>query len=279
MLRRFILAALVGLLFVSSAAAQASGWRFRWHKGQVLTYRVEQVTSIAEVVGETKTNVRNKLSLVKRWQVQDVDDAGVGTLHLSLTAMRNEITRPDGEVLLYDSADPSKGTAELREQLAKYVGTTLAVIRVDGKGNVVEVKESKHGPASRFESDPPFKIVLPDAEPQQGNEWSRPYRITLDPPQGTGEKYDASQTYACKSISGTSATIALTTAIPKLPESLLDQVPLLQMQPAGEVMFDTRAGVMLSARLGIDRELKNHQGEGSSYRFQSTYTEVYAGAK
>ena len=54
---------------------------------------------------------------------------------------------------------------------------------------------------------------------------------------------------------------------------------LLQLQPEGEVVFDAQSGLMRSARLTIDKELKNHQGEGTSYRFQRTYVEQYVGDK
>ena len=111
--------------------------------------------------------------------------------------------------------------------------------------------------------------------PSAGEAWQRSYRITLEPPQGTGEKYDAMQQYQCKSIEAGAATIVLTTTVKNLPEAVADQIPLLQLQPQGEIVFDVRAGHMRSVRWQIDKELKGHQGEGSSYRFKSTYTEEY----
>jgi hypothetical protein len=56
-----------------------------------------------------------------------------------------------------------------------------------------------------------------------------------------------------------------------------DQTPLLQSQPEGEVVFDVQNGRVQSVNLRVDKELKNHQGEGSSYHVQSTYIEQYAG--
>jgi hypothetical protein len=73
--------------------------------------------------------------------------------------------------------------------------------------------------------------------------------------------------------------MTMTTGVKDLPEALLDQVPLMQLQPQGEIVFDLKKGLMRSARLTIEKELKGHQGEGSSYRFQSAYTEEYAGEK
>jgi hypothetical protein len=271
---RTLIPAVVVVLAVGSAApAQTAGWRFRWEKGQVLTYRVEHASAATEVAGGKTNGFSSKLTLVKRWQVKEVDAEGVATLEMSMTALRHEITPPDGKVLLFDSADPDKSDPDLKEQLSKYVGTVLAVLRVDTRGQVVEVKESKHGPASKFESDLPFKLVVPAAAVKEGAAWERTYKITLEPPQGTGEKYDARQTYTCKAIKDGAATVTFTTAIANPPESVADQRPLLPMQTEGEVVFDVKAGVMKSAKVNIDKELKGHQGEGSSYRLQSRYTE------
>jgi hypothetical protein len=213
------------------------------------------------------------MNLTKRWQVLKLDRDGTATLQLSLTAMRWETTTPSGGTLIFDSTDPARSDEHLREELGRLVGQALAVLRIDPLGRVVEVKETKHGPASRYESELPFIIVLPGAPPQPGQTWQRTYQITLDPPQGTGEKYDAVQTCVCKTADEATITLALTTEARNQPESVFDRIPLLQMQPEGEVVFDVRAGRLKSARLRIDKELTGHQGQDSSYHFQSVYAE------
>jgi hypothetical protein len=279
MLRALIPALAAVLAITSAAPAQSAGWRFRWDKGQVLTYRVEHDSTATEVIDGKTNGFSSKLTLVKRWQVKDVDGDGVATLEMSLTAMRHEITPPDGKPLVFDSADPGKSDAAMKTDLSKYVGPVLAVLRVDGLGRVVEVKESKHGPASKYESDLPFKLVLPAAEVKEGAAWERKYKVTLEPPQGTGEKFDAKQTYNCQSVKDGAATVAFTTSILNLPESVADQRPLLTAQTAGTVVFDGKAGLMKSAKVVIEKELKGYQGEGSSYRLKSNYTEEYVGDK
>src|SRR5579885_721758 len=249
MLRTLIPVAVIVLALGPAAPAQTPGWRFRWEKGQVLTYRVEHVSTATEVAGGQTNGFSSKLTLTKRWQVKDVDAGGVATLEMSLTTMRHEITPPGGKALVFDSADPDKSDPAMKEELSKYVGPVLAVLRVDGFGRVVEVKESKHGPASKFESDLPFKLVLPAAAVTEGASWERPYKITLEPPQGTGEKYDARQTYTCRSIKDGAATVAFVTTLLSQPESVADRRPLLPMQTEGEVVFDVSAGVMKSAKV------------------------------
>ena len=279
MLRALIPALAAVLAVTATAPAQSTAWRFRWEKGHTLTYRVEHVSSATEVIDGKTSGFSSKLTLTKRWHVKDVDADGTATLEMSLTAMRHEMTPPDGKALVFDSADPDKSDAGMKENLAKYVGSVLAVLRVDAFGRVVEVKESKHGPASKFESDLPFKLVLPEGELKEGASWERKYTVTLDPPQGTGEKFDARQTYTCGEVKDGAAVVTFKTAIGNLPESVADQRPLLPSLTEGTVVFDVKAGLMKSARVVIDQERKGHQGEGSSYRLKSTYTEEYVAGK
>jgi len=276
--RQTLLVVLVGLAYASSAFAQKS-LRFRWQKDQVLLYRVEQTMTASEALTDGKTESKTKASLVKRWLVQSVDSAGIATLQLSLDKLRLETTTGSGEVLLFDSADSAKSDPQMKEQLSRYVGQPIAVLRMDSQGRLIEVKKSDFGPASRFEADLPFQVVLPAVAVQPGQSWERSYKVTLEPPQGTGEKYDATQRYTYKSSADGVTTIKLATTLKSMPESLLDRVPLLQIQPEGEITFDVRSGLMRTARLVIDKELKNHQGEGTSYRFQRSCVEEYIGDK
>jgi hypothetical protein len=283
MLRALTPALVVVVSWVQSASAQPASaqlaWRFRWQAGQVLTYRVEQQTRSFEVEGNGKIETRTRVNLVKRWRVLAVDKDGVATLQHSLVSLRMETTAPSGEKLLFDSANPDKSDPQLREQMTPYVGVPLSTLNVDAQGRLVAVKESKFGPASRYEAELPFLMTLPEGgrATTPGQSWQRNYQITLEPPQGTGEKYSAMQTYTCKRVEGTGVVLGVRTEMKTQPEALADRTPLLRFQPEGEVVFDLRSGRLHSALLRVKKELKGHQGEGSSYLFESTYSEQYVG--
>ena len=149
------------------------------------------------------------------------------------------------------------------------------MLRVDAAGRVVEVKESKFGPASRYEANPPFVVNLPAVVPQPNQYWERSYSITLEPPQGTGEKYPTVQRFVCKDAKPDAVVLELTTTLKAPPTAVADQLPLLQSLPEGEIVFDPQSGIFRSAKLHIDKELRGHQGEGSVYHFQYQYTEEY----
>ena len=275
--RSFLCVLTVCAITTAPAAAQAPAMKFFWQPGLTLSYKVAQATKAVEVTGNGSTETRTSLNLVKQWRVQDVDAAGIATLHLTVISMKMEITPPSGDKLLFDSTDPSVGDAGLKTQMGKYVGQTIAILRVDDHGKVVEVKESKFGPASRYEAELPFQIVLPTEAVQVGSAWNRTFQLKMEPPHGAGEIYECIQAIRCKQMTATNILVSCQTTIPKLPENAQDQVPLLQNQTEGEVVFDMQNGRMSAAVIQVNKELKDHQGKDSSYRFQSVYREDYIG--
>jgi hypothetical protein len=243
--------------------------------GETLSYHLVQITKVTEVVLDEKTakpeevEATTKVDLVRKWKVVDVDDKGVATLEMSIASMRFE--RKSGtEEDVFDSSKPDDLN---KNELAKHVGPVLAILRVDSLGKIVEVKESKVGPATRFASELPFKLVLPTMAVKTGDAWDRTYTIQLDPPLGTGEKYEATQKYSCLEPKSGLLTLALTTQIKEMPAQAADQIPLLPLIPEGTLYFQAESGRYYAARLKITKELKNHQGEGSSYKYTSTYVE------
>jgi len=258
-----------------ATATQADAPRFRFHKGETLAYHLVHSTKVIETVPDEKTSKpvetesTTKVDLVRKWKVTDVDEKGVATLEMTIAAMRWERKAGKDE----DVFDSSKPDDLNKSEMAKHIGPVLAVLRVDPAGRVVEVKESKVGPAARFATELPFKLVLPDAEPKSGDAWDRTYTIQLDPPLGTGEKYQAVQRYTCQEPKGGFLTVSLSTDVKDAPTQAVEQIPLLPLMPAGTLYFHAESGRYYAARLKIEKELKNHQGDGSSYRFLSTYVE------
>jgi hypothetical protein len=271
---------LVTLLLVAGVVS-AEPPRFRFAKGETLAYRLVQTTNVTETVVDEKTNqpvettVATKADLVRRWKVVDVDAAGTATVEMSIASMRWERKAGKDEDV-FDSTNPDDLN---KSEMAKHVGPVLAVLRVDAHGKVAEVKESKVGPASRFATELPFKLVLPEGEPKVGQNWERTYTIQLDPPLGTGEKYATTQTYTCLEPKGGFLTVGLATQVKDPPAQAADQIPLLPLTQEGVLYFHGQTGRYYGARCKVERELKNHQGEGSSYKFVSTYTEDFVPAK
>lgn len=272
MSRKVFLAILIAGLCAATSSAQEGPWRFQWQKGRLLTYRAQHNTTVTETVDGNKVETGSKLTLVKLWKIVDVDANGIATLQLSLGALRHEQVRPNGEKLLFDSNDLDKSTPELKP-LAEHVGKTLAVLRMDVYGRIIEVKQ---GSAAKYEAEPPFVLVLPAAAPKVGQAWLRPFNVTLEPPQGTGEKYKAQQMYTCAKIANGQATLTITTEVKDLPTSMQERLPLLQKEIQGQAVFDITSGRLQRVQFNIDKTVQNHQGPGSTYQFVSAYAEELA---
>ena len=280
MVRTFSLAVLAVLSCTAFVRADAP--RFKFQKEEILAYHLVQTTKIRETVFDEKTNkpvdseTSTTVDVQRKWKVTEVDDKGVATLEMSIASMRWEQKLPSGETDVFDSSKPDELN---KAEMAKHVGPVLAVLKIDSLGRLVEVKESKVGPATRFAADLPFKLILPEAEPKPGESWERSYTIQLDPPHGTGEKYAAVQKYTCQEPKNGLLAVGLGTTVKELPKESADQIPLLPLMPQGSVYFHPATGRYYAARLKVEKELKNHQGEGSRYTFVSTYVEDLVTAK
>ena len=268
---RRILATLVACCLVGSwaSAQSATPAKMAWQVGQVYSYKVEHTTQATDSVGDSRSETKSVMRVVRNWKCSAVDTAGVATLEMSLSSMYQERTTPTGDTLLFDSENLDKSTPALKDVMKKFLNTPLAVLRIDPTGKVVEVKSSTTH-ASSYENELPFLVLLPVGGLEVGKGWDRAFDITLAPPVGTGEKYAAVQSFACKSIEGGKAKLSLSTALKAMPKAPADAIPLWQMMPEGEVVFDLEAGRLHSAKLGISKELKGHQGEGSACKFTST---------
>jgi hypothetical protein len=274
--RLYALGLLVALAAGSSAQPPAApaAPRFKWEAGQALAYRVVQVTTVSETTLDEKTNkpttgeAKTSLTIDRKWTVKAVDANGVATLEMSITAMKNEFRQPDGTVVGKDSAKP-----EDAKEMAAYLNAPIVVVRMDARGNLVEVKEAKGGAAARLQAELPFRVVLPEAAPAAGATWDRPFALKLDPPHGTGESYDFAQKFASKGEKDGYLIVGVETAMKNPPKNVSEQVPLVPMLWSGDVYFHTGTGRYAGSRLKAKAELVNYQGEGTKFVYESTYSE------
>jgi hypothetical protein len=252
--------------------------RFKWEANASHTYKVSQQTIVRETTLDPKTEkpvtaeARTDLTLKKRWVVKSVDANGVATLEMMITEMKNVFRRSYGTSLERDSANP-----EHAKEMAAYLNVPVVVVRVDSRGQIVEVKETKAGSASRLHAELPFRMTLPEAAPAIGTSWDRTFTLKLDPPLGTGESYEFLQKFTPAANANGLLSASVETTLKSPPKALAERVPLVPMLWTGNVYFNTRAGTYHAARLKVKAELPNYQGEGTKFEYESAYNEDAAG--
>ncbi|MFO0866823.1 MAG: hypothetical protein U0744_19660 [Gemmataceae bacterium] len=267
MLRRAVVALFL-TAYVSIPAFAQTPWRYKWEKGQVLTYKTQHVTKVVETLEKSKLEIGSRLTLLKRWVVTDVDGQGNATLEMSLVAMRNEQTRPNGEKLIFDSKDVPNSTPAL-QGMSKFIGKTLHSVKLNPLGQAIEAKEDVK---AKFDAEPPFVVVIPGtASPQEGQSWTRPFSIAS--PTGSDEKIDFVQKFVCSKFADGKATLQVSNELKTDVKTPSDRIPLLQRETSGQATFDFERGITVAVQLSVDKKAENHQGVGTSYRYQSTFVE------
>jgi hypothetical protein len=278
MFRRLVF--VVVTLFPSAAMADPPApavnppYRFKWQQNQTLTYKVLQRTTVKEtLLNDTNgkpvsTEAGTSITIIKNWKVKEVDATGVATLEMIITAMKNEILRPDGTKEVIDSANP-----EDAKSMAAFLNVPILTLRVDQQGRIVELKEVRTGSASRLQAELPFRLTLPDTAPIAGQSWDRTFTLKLDPPLGTGENYEFAQKFTCSDIKDGLAVAKVETSLKAPPKALAERVPLVPYLWTGEVYFNVAAGKYHAARLRVKAELPNYQGEGTKFEYETSYAE------
>jgi hypothetical protein len=263
---RFVWGAMIAAFAVAYVVAQSPATPLlKWPEvGKSLKYSVKYGTKQSFTQGENTGEYTSQVDVIREWKVIGLEANGQATLDMSITQMVMKRTNSSSDKPWeYDSTNPDKGTPEMRKEMEKHLNKTLATVTVDGFGQVVAVKNAPD--ATSFEMELPFLGVLPNAVLKPGMQWERPYKITLNPPLGTGEKYDAVQKFECKSIENGKAIVTFTTELKTKPAAAAEMIPLWQMLPAGELIWDTTAGQLLKGQLTVKESLKSAEGSITTY--------------
>ena len=276
--------ALLLLLSLGSAGVAEEPVRFRFIAGQTLTYSVEQTTTISEATVEEGVAVVagtvTKLNLTRRWAVTAVTPAGEATLEMSLLGLKQVVSRPgpkdkDGKRTV-DQVALDSATPEGKVQLAALLGKPILTVRLDALGRLLDAKGDNPATAARLQVELPFRVTLPETFPAVNGTWGREVVLKLDPPQGTGEKYEATQTATYKGDNAGFAVLGFATTLkapPKDPAELVGLVPLLW---EGEVYVHKPTGRYAGSRLTVKREVAGHAGPGTKFTYETAYTEALA---
>ncbi len=279
--------AVVCLLFAPAGVAAQGPVRFLFAPGRGPTYTVEQLTTVTETTLDDATQkpvaaaTVTRLNLTRRWDVTAVDAAGVASLDMVITAMKQSINRPgprdrDGKPTV-DRVVMDSATPEGKEQMAAFLGRPVVTVRLDPAGNLIDAKSASAASADRLRAELPFRVVFPAAPVAVGARWMREFAIKLDPPLGTGETHAATQTYTRKPDALGKLVVGIATALKVEPKDAADRVPLVPLLWEGEAYFDAAAGRYAGAKLTVKREVADHAGPGTKFTYESTYTETPAG--
>jgi hypothetical protein len=273
----------VSLLLVLTAAAvspAAEPPKFVWTAGDTMTYKVSQNTTVDELVLDegakkpTAVKTVTALTSTKQWAVKAVGKDGSATLEMTVAALRQEVTQTVGDKKpvnrVIDSADPEDAKG------MPFLNKPVFTLTVDTSGKVLEAKSDQKAAAERLEAELPFRLVWPAKMPAVNDTWERAFVLKLPPPLGTGEKFDATQTYTFRGMKDAYAVVGVSTTVKDLPSDPAVVPALAPVLWEGDVFFNTKTGRYHGAKLAVKKEVANHRGDGTKFTYTSEYTEAAA---
>jgi hypothetical protein len=269
---------------VMCAPAQAPATvQLKWTVGDVMTYAVQQKTTVDEIL---LNDVTKKLQVGKNvvtmtlnytWTVTDVSAQGVATMQKKVTGLKSEtqrtVPKADGtSETITDTLDSTK-VADLEKM--PFLNKPAVTAKIDALGNVLDAT-SDFGQASvdRFKTELPFRMSLTNKPLTNGLSWTRDFAILLDPKYGgTGEQYPATQTSSLKGVNGNFAVFRVSSKLKSEPKTQNELRPLIPLLWEGDIFFDMTKGRYHACKLTASRELTNHEGEGTKFAYRSEYIE------
>ncbi len=175
--------AVILLAILASAApahAQGVALRYRWTKGESLTYRMGQqtVTTVTGMPGIGEVKLEQNMSQVLRITAEDVAADGTATLRQTFESVKMEMNGPMGRVS-YDTAAPSSianpMVQAMRQILTGMVGASITIVqapdgsvrKVEGATKVMDqiAKSAQSDPAAAAAAEG-LKSILSDASLQ-----------------------------------------------------------------------------------------------------------------
>ena len=133
-------------LLASAAPAHAQGvtLKYRWTKGESLTYRMVQqtVTTVTGMPGISEVKLEQGMSHVLKITAEDVAADGTATLRQTFESVKMEMNGPMGRVS-YDTAAPSTianpMVQAMRQILTGMVGAPITIVQAsDGSVRKIE---------------------------------------------------------------------------------------------------------------------------------------------
>jgi hypothetical protein len=267
------------LLFITSTAfAQSAPLRFQWQAGQVLTYKVSQTTNVTEKTIDEKAKkitqviTATKMTSTKKWTVKDVDANGQATLEMAVTAFRQEVSQTIGEAKPIERVVDSLNAEDTKTM--PFLNKVILTVKIDRQGQLLDAKADNPATTQRLQIELPFRIVLPDEAPAKDAKWSRAIKIPLPPPIGTGEEYDATQQMTYLGVKDEASVIGFQTELKQEPSDVAMIPALAPMLWQGHLFFDAKLGRYKGAKLNSQKEVNNHRGENTLFKYNSEYVEV-----
>ena len=249
--------------------------RYKFHPGDTLRWNVVNRCRIRTTIAAKTQTAETTTTSVKAWRVHEVKpDGSVVFDHLVESVdMRHRLTGRDE--VHYDSRTdlcPPHGF----EDVARAIGTPLALVTIDDQGTVLRRKQNFIKAAVAGQGE--ITVQMPDQPVAVGSGWSSTTAIDVPLADGGVKRVRARQTCKLESVKTGVATISIATQIVTPLRDPAVEAQVLQYESSGSVRFDLDRGQILSRQTDVDKSVVGFRGDASSIHYTGRSTEEYLAA-
>ena len=250
--------------------------RYRYTKGDVREWNVRQSLRITmSLKGKTDTTETLSRS-TKIWKVVDIAEDGTATFEYQVGNVKMEKSQTGIDDVKYDSRI-DKDIPPAFRPLEGIIGVPLAELTIGPLGEMKGKKVITDYAGADEENR--IAIPLPKERIAVGESWEFNTPIEVPQHDGTVKKIAAAQSFTLESVETGVAKIRFETKIrtPSIDPQTESQI--IDKYSKGFVRLDLDAGHLISQETTVDKTVVGFQGNGSSIRHHSRFTECCCGLK
>ncbi len=256
----------------ASGDAEKHLLRYRFKPGETVRWQVVHLAKIKTTVSGTTQTAETVSKSVKAWKVVDVDNSGTATFEHTVEQvdMRQKLTgRQEVSYNSLTDKEPPLGF----ENVAKSVGTRLALITINNRGEIV--KRINENEVTTSDNQGQITIPLPEDAVAVGQSWSFPYDLVIPGNNGTVLNVKTRQQFTLEEVNSGIATIQVATVILTPVRDPAIEAQLIQKESHGTVRFDIEAGRVLAQQMDLDKRVVGFTGktDSSSLHYLTRFTE------
>lgn len=254
--------------------AQAYLLRYKWVKGQTLTWDVVHRNRTTTTITDTRESVDTYSHSDKVWKIEDVDENGAATVTNSVPWADMREKTGDKPIRVYDSrldTIPPDGFETVPESLNR----PLARIKLDTRGNMLERTELRPTTIIQQANTAYVCFPLPEKAIPVGYSWTHQYPVYVPQETGNLQRVEMLQKYTLESVENDMAVITYSTRILTPLTNQATRAQIMERQYTGNFMLDVKNGRPMMTSQKVDESCLGFRGQASSIKMLIEFNEKF----
>ena len=254
---------------VSKTSAPVHTLRYKLQQGEKIYSKVIHFAETRTKMSDHEESSSSRTTSEKVWEVKSVSATGDMTFEYRINSV-DLVQRVGDAPEIHYNRETEKVAPDIFKKVAETIGTPLATITIDARGEVKNRDSELKAPQLGIGE---ITIPLPAEAIAIGAEWSVPREMRIKLENGTHKSFKVRELYTLEKVSAGVATIRIESQ-PLTPLNDPNaESQLIQQLSKGQIKFDIDQGRVISKQLDWNEEVVGFRGPNTSLKYDARYTE------